>query len=182
MLLVISDKPSLLEHHIALVPAIVVANDSHETQRRRRAKMSQHIGIGDVHIGIAIHDPEEIAEQMSGAAEGSAGAEELLAVEAIEQFHSARGAVAEVILEHFTAVAETQDDGADAVGFQKIKLMIDERSAGDFDQGLGDGFGDGAQTRSQTSGEECDGRGGDVSRRKGHELFTWKAGTLKIEN
>jgi len=54
-------------------------------------------------------------------------------------------------------MAEAEDDAAEAVAFEEVHLVIDERAAGDFDEGLGSPSGGGTEPRGHAAGEEGDG-------------------------
>ena len=59
-----------------------------------------------------------------------------------------RAAVAEVLLDLFAQITQTQDDAANTVAAQQGELMVDERPTRDLDHRLGNGLRDRPQAAS----------------------------------
>ena len=113
-------------------------------------------GVVAQQIRIPVHDEEAIAEQRQCAAQGPAGALEL--VVRVVDAHSVRRAVAEHRFDLIGEMRDTHHDARDPRGAQQRGLVDDERCTRDLEQRFRDLLGDVTEACREPTGEDRAGR------------------------
>ena len=68
------------------------------------------------------------------------------------------GPIAELLCHHLTQMAEAKYDAGQPLLSEHLKLVLEERPAGDWDEGFGNSFRDGTQASREAAGEQSDGQ------------------------
>ena len=136
-LLVVLEHGLAIEDRIAAIPAILVAHDRHERRLSRGLVGGMNGAKRAGQVGVTVQNEKMLAEQGQCLLDGSAGTEQRRTVEGVRYRHPECASVADGGANLLAQVTHAQHDAPDALGFEQIELMKDERAPRDAHERLG---------------------------------------------
>src|SRR5208283_1771931 len=108
--LVVAHDASVLDDQIALPVAVVVLVDRHQSERARFQQAAHYLAVVRPQIRVSVRDEERILKQRRRPPQGSCRPEELRPVVGVTYPDAEASAVAEVLLDDLTEVADAEHE------------------------------------------------------------------------
>ena len=163
--LVVPHDPSVGELHVALVPAIVVLEHSHQAVAAARQKRGGHRLVVAFQVRVAVEHQERLAQERHRLAQRAASAERPLAVARIPHAQAVRRPVADGGLHALAKMPEAEDHVRNAARLEQLELARRKRLARHVHERLRCVSGGLAQPRRQPARKNRD--------RQAHETSTF---------
>src|SRR5713226_5436289 len=133
-LLGITLDDTIFELDVTRVPAVLVAEHTHEGGPAARVKRLDYRRVRRIEPAVGIGHEKFRSKTVDSAANRATGAEQRWPVDNVIDLHAESAAVANKELYLLPAVADQQLDVSDAFPSKKPQLMRDKRFAGDFEE------------------------------------------------